>query len=86
MNRKIKLDELSKVESSSVLPLALNQSERVQAIIKVKVAGYVPEGVKVRAIISPNILTGEFKQQDLLLLERDPKVESIAISKRLTSQ
>jgi len=86
MNRKIKLKDLSKVESSSVIPLTTNASETVQAIIKVKDADYVPKGVKVRASISPHILTGDLKRGDLPALERDPQVESISISKRLNSE
>lgn len=86
MNRKIKLEELSKVESSSVIPLALNSAETVEAIIKVKDADYVPDRVKVRASISPHILTGEFKQGDLPALEQDPQVESISINKRFKSE
>lgn len=86
MTRKIKLEELSKVESSSVIPLATNASETFQAIIKVKDADYVPKGVKVRASISPHILTGDLKQDDLPALEMDPQVESISISKRLKAE
>jgi hypothetical protein len=83
MTRKIKLEDLHKLESSSVLPLATNPSQVVQAIIQVKDADYVPKGVKVRASISPHLLTADLLQGDLPALELDPKVESISISKRL---
>lgn len=86
MSRKIKLEDLSKVESSSVIPLATNALETVQAIIKVKSADYVPKCVKVRASIGPHIFTGDLKLGDLPTLERDPQVESISISKRLKSE
>jgi len=85
MNRKINLDELHKVESSSVIPLARQGSEMVQGIIKVTNADYVPECVRLRASMSPHIFTAEFKHGDLAALESDPKVESVSISKKLQS-
>lgn len=85
MNRKIYLDELHKVEATSVIPLAQNASDVVQAIIKVKKPDYVPIGVHVRASMGPLIFTGEFKYSDLQSLERDPEVESVSISKKLKS-
>ena len=85
MNRKIKLDELNKVEATSAIPLAQHASDVVQAIIKVKNADYVPEYVRLRASVSPHIFTGEFKHGDLKSLEQDPKVESVSISKKLKS-
>ncbi|MGL4461932.1 MAG: hypothetical protein ACRDD1_11105 [Planctomycetia bacterium] len=85
MNRKIKLDELHKVEASSVLPLAHNPSDVVEAIIKVKEANYLPQSVRLRASIDSRIFTGEFKTEDLESLEQDPKVESVSICKGLKS-
>lgn len=85
MKRKINLDELHKVESSTVGPLAYETSDIVQAIVKVKNTDYVPSGVHLRAAISPYIFTGEFKYDDLGSLEQDPKVESVSISKKLKS-
>ena len=85
MTRKIKLDDLHKVEATSVIPLAQNASDVIQAIIKVKEADYVPVSVHLRALIGPCIFTGELKYGDLESLERDPKVESVSISKKLKS-
>jgi hypothetical protein len=85
MNRKINLDDLHKVEATSVIPLAQHASDVVQAIIKVKSADYVPKCVRLRASMSPHIFTGEFKHGDLESLEKDPKVESVSISKELKS-
>jgi len=85
VNRKIKLDDLHKVEASSVVPLARNASDVIQAIIKVKEPDYVPMSVHLRASIGPCIFTGELKSGDLESLERDPKVESVSISKKLKS-
>ena len=85
MTRKINLDELHKVEASSISPLAHKASDVVQAIIKVKSTDYVPLCVRHRASISPYIFTGEFKYDDLESLEQDPKVESVSINKKLKS-
>jgi len=85
MKRKISLDELHKVEASSVIPLVHKASDVVQAIIKVKKTDYVPLCVRPRASISPYIFTGEFKYDDLESLEQDPEVESVSISKKLKS-
>ena len=85
MTRKISLDELHKVEASSVIPLAHEASDVVQAIIKVKKTDYVPLYVRRRASVSPYIFTGEFKYDDLESLEQDPEVESVSISKKLKS-
>lgn len=85
MTRKINLDELRKVEATSVIPLAQQSSDVVEAIIKVTSANYIPPGVRLRASISPRIFTAEFKQQDLDALEKDPKVELVSINKKLKS-
>lgn len=85
MDRKINLDELHKVEATSVLPLALHASDVVQAIIKVKNADYVPKYVRLCASMGPYIFTCEFDHGVLESLEQDPKVESVSISKKLNS-
>ena len=83
MPRPIKLEDLDKVESSSVIPLVKLDADVVQGIIKVNVEDYVPKGVQVRAAISPLIFTAEFKPADLAAIQRDEKVESVAINKPL---
>jgi hypothetical protein len=83
MKRKINLDELLKVEASSVVPLSRQTAGVVQAIIKVRKNSYVPSGVRLRTSISPFIITGEFEYSNLESLENDPSVESVSISKPL---
>lgn len=85
MKRKINLDELRKVEASTVIPLAQHASDVVQAIIKVKHADYVPDCVRLRATMSPFIFTADLQHGDLASLESDPKVESVSVSKKLKS-
>lgn len=85
MTRKFSLDDLKKVESSTIRPLAQTTDDMIQAVIKVKQAKYVPKNVRVRAQIDDHLLTGEFKTSVLKSLERDAQVESISISKDLRS-
>lgn len=55
----------------------------VEAIIKVTEDGYVPPGVTVRARIDATMLTAEAPSSLLPQLECDPKVASVAVSRRL---
>lgn len=82
---KINMDDLRKLESSSVPTRSPKAHDMVKAIVKVKQAGYVPDSVHVRASISPFILTCEFAAEQLPVLERDPKIESIALNQSLSS-
>ena len=81
----IKLDDLKKVESSTVTTLALNEQDKVEAIIKVKPAGYIPANVRFRARIDSRLFTCELGKHELEALQSDPKVESVSISKKLKS-
>lgn len=83
MARKFKLDDLTKVESSTVGSLARTTDDMIQAIVKVKPAGYVPKNVRVRARIDDHLLTCEFQKNVLASLEGDSQVESVSISKGL---
>ena len=55
--------------------------EVVEAILKLKTAGYVPTGVDVRARPDATMITGTFRV--LEQIEADPNVLSVALSKRL---
>lgn len=55
----------------------------VTAIIKVSEPGYIPQGVEVRARISPQIFTATSILKNLLQLEEDPLVVSIAPPRQL---
>lgn len=85
MKRNFNLDELQNVASTDGTYPVHSPSDIVQAIIKVKKSDYVPDGVRLRASISPFILTGEFQFDGLSSLENDPNVESVSISKKLKS-
>ena len=77
------LDDLAKLEASSVPALGSLVKSVVEAIVKVKTAHYVPKNVKVRAQIDPYLFTCELPSANLLHLEKDPNVVSFSISKNL---
>lgn len=67
-------------------PLAGDPSDedrQVAAIVKVAEPGYVPETVTRRAVISETIFTTRLSRHQLTELERDPRVVSVELSKRL---
>lgn len=80
---KINLDDLKKLESSSVTPRLVKEEGSVEAIIKVNKPNYRPKNIKVRAQIDPQMFTCEISAKQLTNLEKDPQVASIAVSKKL---
>lgn len=80
----INLDDIQKLEVSSVPAsgqLPADPGALIAAIVKVKKANYKPKNVRVRAKVSPLLLTCEFTADALAALEKDPNVESVALSK-----
>ena len=77
------LDDLKKVEASSIPARPVESRELLTAILKVKKADYTPKQVRVRARISPEILTCEFLAKHLTALEKDENVLSISLNQRL---
>ena len=77
------LDDLGKLEASSVKALHSLDNAQVEAIVKVKQAHYVPDNVIVRARIDPYLFTCEMPSAHLQHLEMDPKVLSFSINKKL---
>jgi hypothetical protein len=82
----INLDDLKKLESSTVPAKPLDPNEKVTAIVKVRKPNYVPKQVLLRTRISPEIVTCEFKASQLAALEKDRNVESVSLNQRLQSQ
>jgi hypothetical protein len=58
----------------------------VNALIKVREAGYRPPHAVVRAELHPYLFTAELMAEDLPSLDADPKVESISLSTPLPLQ
>ena len=80
----MELDDLRKLEHGSRgSRTALPDDAVVTAIIKVREASYVPPGVEVRARIDETMFTASCRADALKRLEDDPKVESIALPKRV---
>ncbi|MEC4811755.1 MAG: hypothetical protein SAK29_00475 [Scytonema sp. PMC 1069.18] len=63
----------------------LKQNKLITATIKVARPGYVPEGVEVRAHISPEIFTANIPDSMLHQLQDDPEVVSIQTAGHLRS-
>ena len=81
MDRKKQTD--AKIEAASAKPVTARDDEVVLVIVKVKEANYVPGGFKVRSRIDDEMFTAECAGADLRAAQSDPKVESIALTKRL---
>ena len=77
------LSNLRKVESTGARGAARGVSGTATAIIKVRRAGYRPAGVQVRGEISDDIFTAEFPAEQLVRLEQDPEILSVALSRPL---
>src|SRR5262245_11253004 len=86
VDMKLNLDDLKKLESSSIPSRPVDSRETVAAIVKVKKPNYVPEEVHIRAQISPKIITCEFRADQLAALEQDQNVESISIERSLKAE
>ena len=57
--------------------------ERLLVLVKLRKDGRRPDYVPARAEIGPQIFSAEISVGDLTLLESDPNVESVSISRRL---
>lgn len=78
-----KLSELDKLESAPpTLLSSADPQETVTAIVEVTEPDYVPEEVQVRARIAPTLFTAEFLGSLLPALDADPRVKSVALSRR----
>jgi uncharacterized protein (DUF58 family) len=80
----MEFDDLRKLEHTSRgQRTALPDDAVVSAIIKVREPSYVPPEVEVRARIDETLFTVSCRADVLKRLEADPKVESIALPKRI---
>ena len=80
----IRLDSLKKLESASVSGAEPpKEDEVVEVIVKVRTKDYTPPSVEVRAQIDPFLFTCKIPAKSLQLLEDDPNVVSVALSKKL---
>lgn len=80
----MKLDA-EKTQLSQASLEQLEHNNLITATIKVARPGYVPQGVEVRAQISPKIFTANLRSAVLEKLQNDPEVISIQPAKHLRS-
>ncbi len=59
------------------------ETNKLRAIIKVNVEGYVPDHVELRQRIDGEMFTAEFASDLLDRLEEDERVASVAVSEKL---
>lgn len=78
-----KANRFRKVTGEVALEAGSAAEGAMQAIIKVKEDGYVPEGVTVRSKIDGTMFTAEFATELLDALEKDSNVRSVAVSRTL---
>jgi hypothetical protein len=75
---------LTKVSGALAANLSkMSDREQLAAIVKVAEPGYVPEGVRRRAAISPTLFTATLTRRQLAALESDHGVVSVELSRRL---
>jgi hypothetical protein len=76
VGRLEKATSVSKKVAGGPLTAAAKGARRL--LLKVKTAGYVPEGVEVRARVSPTLVTVSASPAALRALEDDPEVLAIS--------
>jgi hypothetical protein len=62
---------------------AIPSSDPLEVVVKVRVAGYVPPAVTVRAQIDDHLFTALVRADQVSAIEQDPRVESVATSQKL---
>lgn len=73
----------SKKLEARARPKAEDPAGVLEVIVKVHRANYVPEGIRVRAQISPQLFTSVIPSSTLQHLEDDPQVQSVSVSQGL---
>jgi len=75
---------LSKVRGPATGSLdVLSGDEVCGVIVKVQKEGYVPPGITPVSQISPNIFTARLNPSEIKLLDSDPLIESVELSRPL---
>ena len=83
----IDLSSLTKLETpaSSEAAQVRSADERMVVLIKLRHGAPRPTYVKARGDISPAMFSAEIRGADLVRLEKDPAVESMSISRKLST-
>ena len=83
MSLKVEPSKFRKVRGSAALESRSDEDQRLEMIVKVNEAGYVPGGVRLRARIDDTLFTCEAPADRLQELEADPRIESVSVSRPL---
>jgi hypothetical protein len=78
MTMTIRIEDLKPGDPDKARPTGT-----VQAIVKVRKAGYVPPAVTLRTRIDEHLFTADVPASELPKLERNPQVVSVATNKKL---
>ena len=82
----IKLSSLTKLETAAPSEEARvrGDDERLVVLIKLRAGAAPPDYVKTRGKIASEIFSAEVRSADLVRLERDPAVESMSVSRKVS--
>ena len=83
----IKLSSLTKLETPAASDSAhvRRDDERLVVLVKLRGGAARPTYIKARGDISSEMFSAEIRSADLVRLENDPAVESISVSRKITS-
>ena len=82
----IKLSSLTKLETPAVSESARvrDDDERLMVLIKLREGAVPPDYVKARGKIASGMFSAEVRSADLVRLEKDPAVESMSVSRKVS--
>ena len=83
MSFEIKPSKFRKVQADASVQTCSDETQRLEMIVKVNKAGYVPRSVRLRARIDETMFTCDAKAGELQALEDDPCIESVSVSRPL---
>ena len=80
---KLNLRDLANLESGPVTPENATYGQILRAIVRVRQAGYVPAGVRLRSRVDATLFTADFPAELLETMRLDRGVASVEISEPL---
>ena len=85
MSVKLNFDDLKRLKPETPAEATYAPAETVLAIVRVRQAGYVPDGVHVRSRVDQEIFTAEIPAGMVSCLREDERVVAVEVSKHLES-
>ena len=80
---KLNLKDLEKLSAGPAPARQFTPGQKLQAIVRVREAGYVPPGVHVRARIDERLFTADFPAEQLEAMRLDRGVASVELNEPL---